>query len=195
MSKRAKFDVELVKAEAELAHAETDVIKAIIRAQAKADADLANPIAALDSARTRCQRARANWHGARLRADQLLTELAELNDAQTIDKSGARTDKLIREMLENPELGASASPSSTQSSEYPVRTVEKHQERVSHGRKLVGSLGILRRKYRVPGGAPARRLMVRRSVMLFALVLAYLQYYFLDVHLQIARLPSVTVFT
>jgi len=37
------------------------------------------------------------------------------------------------------------------------------------------------------------RLLARQSVMLLALVLAYLQYYFFDVHLQIARLPSIVV--
>jgi hypothetical protein len=39
-----------------------------------------------------------------------------------------------------------------------------------------------------------RRAALRRSAIWGALVLAFLQYYFLDIHLQIARLPAVTVF-
>ena len=37
------------------------------------------------------------------------------------------------------------------------------------------------------------RLIARQAFMLLALVLAYLQYYFFDVQLQVARLPSLAV--
>ena len=41
--------------------------------------------------------------------------------------------------------------------------------------------------------SPEFRVLARQSFMLLALVLAYLQYYFLDVNLQIARLPSLVL--
>jgi len=40
---------------------------------------------------------------------------------------------------------------------------------------------------------PGWRVMVRQSLMLLALVLAYLQYYFFDVQLEVSRLPSISV--
>ena len=56
--------------------------------------------------------------------------------------------------------------------------------------RLVG--GFLAREFAGKGN-PSVRLLARQSVMLLALVLAYLQYYFFDVHLQIARLPSIVL--
>jgi len=41
--------------------------------------------------------------------------------------------------------------------------------------------------------ASSRHVLARQAFMLLALVLAYLQYYFFDVNLQVARLPSITV--
>jgi len=40
---------------------------------------------------------------------------------------------------------------------------------------------------------PGWRVTVRQSLMLLALVLAYLQYYFFDVQLEVSRLPSISV--
>jgi hypothetical protein len=43
-------------------------------------------------------------------------------------------------------------------------------------------------------GLSARHfVLARQALMLLALVLAYLQYYFFDVSLQVSRLPSITV--
>jgi len=43
------------------------------------------------------------------------------------------------------------------------------------------------------GSAQDWRLIVRRSLILLALILAYLQCYFLDVQLQVVSLPSIMV--
>jgi len=43
--------------------------------------------------------------------------------------------------------------------------------------------------------APARRLLVKQTLMLTALVAAYLQYFYLNVLLQIASLPALVIFT
>jgi len=45
----------------------------------------------------------------------------------------------------------------------------------------------------MPEGPAARKLMFRQAGSLFALCAAFLQYYFLDVNLQIARLPATIV--
>ena len=56
--------------------------------------------------------------------------------------------------------------------------------------RLVG--GLLSWGFAGKGNANLR-LLARQAVMLLALVLAYLQYYFFDVHLQIAHLPTIAV--
>jgi hypothetical protein len=47
---------------------------------------------------------------------------------------------------------------------------------------------------RAPAAA-ARRLLVKQTIMLTALVAAYLQYFYINVLLQIASLPTVVIFT
>lgn len=56
--------------------------------------------------------------------------------------------------------------------------------------RLVG--GFLAREF-AGKSDPNLKLLARQSIMLLALILAYLQYYFFDVHLQIARLPTIAV--
>jgi len=79
---------------------------------------------------------------------------------------------------------------STRSSEPRVADAEKPSRERPGSQKAIQGL---------TGGFPARgpdapgwRLLARQSLMLLALVLAYLQYYFLDVQLQVTRLPSIT---
>jgi hypothetical protein len=55
-------------------------------------------------------------------------------------------------------------------------------------------LGELWAKEREAGRIYRRRQIVKESLMLLCLVTAYIQYYFWDVNLQIARLPSTVIF-
>lgn len=76
-----------------------------------------------------------------------------------------------------------------------VHPIEAHQERGAGSRKKVaGYLGVARAKSKPRGNAAARSALVRQTIGLLALVAAYLQYYFLDVHLKIENLPSMMVF-
>jgi len=103
---------------------------------------------------------------------------------------GCEAESRYRELRREISIGRSG-----QSSEHPVRNLDSGQKNsVSPGKVLAGPLALPRRKHLVLSGTLAWRLIVRQSVMLLALVLAYLQYYFFDVQLQIALLPSIQVF-
>ena len=54
-------------------------------------------------------------------------------------------------------------------------------------------LRAFRGLHAVDRATPDWRLIARQSLMLLALVLAYLQYYFFDVQLEVLRLPSVAL--
>ena len=74
---------------------------------------------------------------------------------------------------------------------HAVRRAEDHHENGAGNRKKVaGVLAVPRPRILVPGVAKARRLLVKQTIGLLALVLAYLQYYYIDVQLQILSLPS-----
>ena len=59
--------------------------------------------------------------------------------------------------------------------------------------KLPAISGEASREKRAPGGAHNWRLLARHGGLLLALVVAYLQYYFIDVQLQISQLPALVV--
>ena len=183
MDIREELEIELALAEAELTEAEERL--------AKAEADPANKFAMLDKARSRCRR-------AQLRCDQLVTALVELSHAQRNGKSAEEIENLIKRMVGGPELdiGARAfdqdtDTGSTQMIEPLMRGAEEPEEETGDVVPDTGYLAFPQRKYLLPGDALALRLLARQSVMLLGLVLAYLQYYFTDVQLQIAMLPSV----
>ncbi len=198
---RAKAEADLEKADADLHKAETDYDKAAIdRANAKADGDSAHSIAALDKARARRHQARACWRRAQLRHDQLHTALAELNRAQSIDRSQQKRDYLAEASMVGPELRVIGRPSErdarqrpTQSGAYMVRNQEGKELNDSQGTKFAASVTLFRRTTLVPRAA--RRSRARLIVMLLALALAYLQYYLIDVNLQIALLPRIDVYS
>lgn len=180
MGKRDKLEVKLAAAEADLTEAEAELVKA--------EADPASTT--LDVARARCQR-------AGMRCNQIVAALTALNRAERMGKSIEETDQLIREALGDLELGTAARPSdraqntgSPQLSEHPVRNAEKPKAYKNHLNTIIGPLALARRKYMASSSGSDLRLLARQSLMLLALVLAYLQYYFADVHLQIALLPS-----
>ena len=81
---------------------------------------------------------------------------------------------------------------SARSRAYPARRADGHREDGADNKKHVtGSLAVPGLQILVPGIVAARRLLVKQTIGLLALALAFLQYYFLDVYLQIEHLPSV----
>ncbi len=64
-------------------------------------------------------------------------------------------------------------------------------------RQLLGKIRSLLARLRGAGAQALRgaggAVLARQAFMLLALVLAYLQYYFFDVNLQVSRMPTITV--
>ena len=203
---RAKLEFELAKAKADVATAEAELVAAeagLANAIIDRDQTDASHVASLPSvvmARVRCRQARTQCHDAHLRHDQLASAFAELYPAQAIGKAGGKTGKATKGAAENsgsgsrvPPADRGTDPPSTRPIEFPVGEMAGQQKTASHEKRFSGASGASWRKYLAPRGAPAVRLLARERIMLLGLVLAYLQFYFLDVYLQIARLPSLIV--
>jgi hypothetical protein len=169
VAKRKELEAALAKAEAALANAVINT--------AKLDANRTEANANIDKIRAYCRRARA--------------ELIELKHSESTAGSGEEVDILIRQLLEVSKRGSTASPPSRQLSEHAVRGRNKRSQDESSRRKPIHRLNIgFSAQKPSHGNAPARPSLPRQAIGLLALILAYLQYFFLDVQLQILRLPS-----
>jgi hypothetical protein len=119
------------------------------------------------------------------------------NRAELIIKSDGCIDKLMRRAVDDPKPGAAhshavlgASAHLIQSIERPVCLAEESIVRQqSPGEGRCGLAGHFARRKVGDREAPAWRSLVWQSVELCSLILAYLQYYFVDIKLQIAMLP------
>jgi uncharacterized membrane protein len=198
--KREELEAALAKAEAILAKAETDLDKAESTLE-KAALDPANHTDAMEKARGICRRARTDRHHAQHRCDQLRSALAELKQASAAADSAegpAKSAEVNTGAFEHhaspqvPDRGANPGPA--QQPERPAGKAEQSSEQASQGKATAGAPAPPRRKYLAPADAVEWHLMARRAVMLLGLILAYLQYYFIDVQLRILHLPSVAPF-
>ncbi|HMH18992.1 MAG TPA: hypothetical protein VK572_12690 [Burkholderiales bacterium] len=135
-------------------------------ALAEAEAELARAVAGRAAAAVDV--AEAKLERARAHCRHARTALAEMNRAEPAARSVGRTEK------------------SNRSAEQPSK------EYTGPRRSVLGFLSAF--SARLPAkNAPSRQLIARQGLMLLALVLAYLQYYFLDVNLKVSLLPSITV--
>jgi hypothetical protein len=151
--------------EAALAEAKAALVNTVTDAS-KIDANQAEASAKVEKARARCR--------------QLRAALIEPSRAQLITRSRERIDSLIKQSDELSKREATASPLSIQPREHAVRGGNKRSQDESRRRRPIDRFS----------NALATSPRVRETIGLLALVLAYLQYYFLDVQLQIASLPS-----
>jgi multidrug resistance efflux pump len=141
-------------------------------ALAKAESDLARAVTDCAEAHANVAEAGANLERARAAcrlARAALTEFIRAEPlARTVKPAGASTEAPPQHAVEAP------------SGKRPRKSVRRFLARL-----LAGKPGA--------ANAAARRMLARQSFMLLALVVSYLQYYFFDVNLQVARLPSITV--
>jgi len=174
VNKREDIEFALAQAEAarevlEVAFAEaTAALLNTVTDAAKIDANQAEASAKVEKARARCR--------------QLRAALAEPNHVDFITRSRERLNALAKQIVTLPHaLETLANSPSEQSGEHAVRGEnEKSQDR-SRRRSPI---------YRFKSSL-ATSPHVRETIGLLALVLAYLQYYYFDVQLQILRLPSI----
>ena len=162
--------------EAALAKVEVDLTDAVINA-AKVDAHRLEANAHLDKARAYCRQVRA--------------ALVKLNRSESIDWSGEWIDTLIKQLGEVSKRRATASPPSRQLSEHAVRGENKRSQDESRRRKSIHRFNIgFSAQEPSSRDALARPPLLRQTIGLLALILAYLLYFHVDVQLQIVSLPS-----
>jgi hypothetical protein len=155
--------------EAALAKAEAELFNTVTDAS-KIDANRAEAIAKVENARARCRQLRAG--------------LVKSSHSKCITRSRERIDVKIPQSDELSKRAATARAPSRQLSRNAVRGENKQAHDDSLRWKPI-------HRFNDALATPQR---VREISGLLALVLAYLQYYFLDVHLQIMSLPSVITF-
>jgi chromosome segregation ATPase len=172
VTKREELEAALAQAEAAreyleaaLAKAEAALVKTVTDA-AKIDANWAEASAKVDKVRARCR--------------QLRAALVDPDHSERITRSRDRLDTLIKQSGELSKPEATASTSSIQSRDHALRGENKRSQDESRRRKSI------RRFINAFATSPR----VRETIGLLALVLAYLQYYYFDVQLQIMSLPS-----
>ena len=170
MTKLEELRAALVKAEAALADAVINAAK-VGGNQAAADANV-------DKARAYCR--------------QIHAALAELKRPELIAWSRERIDAQIKQLEKISKREPTASPSSRQLSEHAVRGKDRRSQDKPRQRKPIHrfNIGLLAQELS-PRGALARRALIRQAIGLLALILAYLEYFYMDVQLQIASLPSI----
>lgn len=166
--------------EAALAHAEAarEILEAAL---AEAQAALVNTVTDVSKADADWAEASAKVEKARVRCRQLRAALRDPALAELITRSRERIDTLTKQTGELPKREATASPPFIQPREHAVHGENKRSQDESRRRKLIDRFS----------NALATSPHVRETIGLLALVLAYLQYYYFDVQLQIMGLPSI----
>lgn len=165
----------------------------------KANEDRRRARAALSRAHATGQMAGADRRKANEDRRFARRALSNLNCAELIVKSDRWAEKLMNGAANDPKPGTTASlsdrgasPRSTQSSEHFSHAVEKSATRQpsprKESRRFIGHFSAQKAGIR---DMRAWRPLVLQTVQLSSLTLAYLQYYLIDVNLQIAMLPSV----
>lgn len=162
MTRREELEAALAMAQAVLADA--------VFIAANGDGNQAEANADLERARAHCREIRA--------------ALVKLDRSESMAPP-------VNQSSEAAEGVVAPSPPSTQSGEHSVRGRGRATRNKSRKRNPVHRLqvGASARKPR-PGYTPARSVLVRQTVGLLALILAYLFYFQMGVELQIQRLPT-----
>jgi multidrug resistance efflux pump len=143
-------------------------------------------------------KAEAEWVKAQAKLDMATVKLAEVTDA--LDRldlseskfwSSERVDNPIQRLGEASKRRTAASWCSTKSGGHFVRDEDKRWDEASAQRKSIHQFIVgLSMQDPNPRGAIIKAPLLRQAVGLLGLTLAYLQYYYSDVQLQISSLPS-----
>ena len=168
------------RAEVEAALAQAEAAREILEAAlVEAKAALVNTVTDASMIDANREEASAKVEKARARCRQLRAALADPGRSERVTRSRERIDALPGQSDDPPKLAASEQQRT--SGARPV----------SRERRKSGYASGLRQRIRQINATLAGSRCARESVCLSALVLAYLQFYYIDVQLQIVTLPSV----
>lgn len=177
MSQDNELRAELAEAQAELAGAVLD--------RENPELDGATVEARIEKARARCRRVRA-----------LIAERSRAQPAATPRRSKpapeAGTSKPQEPAVQPKRTDPVPEVAQPKRPEERPQGVDPPAEKTTLHHRFRHVLGVLERLSGIRSAADWRAI-ARQSVTLLALVLAYLQYYFIDVHLQLSRLPSLAI--
>lgn len=165
--------------EAALAHAEAaqQFLEAQLVMAEQMLVTTVNDIGSIDANR---EMASANLEAARIRCRHLRAALRDPIRTQTIARSRERVEGLVNGSDARLNKVSACSTSRGETAERVIRT---------EGLTSSWQPKVVQQFRKILGCAPP----LREVVGLSALVLSYLQYYFMDVELQIALLPSITL--
>ena len=136
-----------------------------------------NDIGSIDANR---EMASAKLEMARIRCRHLRAALRDPIRTQTIARSRERVEGLVNGSDAHPNKVADCPASRGETVERIIRT---------DGLKSTRQPKVVQQFRKILGSAPP----LREVIGLSALVLSYLQYYFMDIQLQITQLPSITL--
>ena len=167
---REVLEVAFAEAKAALLNTVTDA--------SKIDANQAEASAKVDKARARCRELRA--------------ALVKLDHSTIITRSRERKDTVSKQSEELSTQKVTAPLLSVQSRDQALRGENRRSQDESRKGKLVDRFKInFLGQEPYPRDALERIALIRRTIELLGLVLAYLLYFHADVQLQIVSLPSV----
>ena len=170
MTKRRELEAALVKAEAALANAVINT-------------------AAVDEDRTEAD---ANTEKLRAHCRRVQAALVKAKRREPVGGSGEALDIHIRQLREASKRMPYAIPPSRRLVKHPVRAKNNRSHNESGRREHVRrfNTGFLALRP-APQGALAWYLLKRQATGFLILILAYLEYFYIDVQLQIASLRSI----
>jgi hypothetical protein len=148
----------------------------------QAEAALVDTVAETAKVEADRDEASAEVERARARCRQFRAALVELGDSNFITQSREPVGASITRSEERPKRAATANPPSRRSRVRAGRGENKRLQDENRQRKPIHRFNY----------ALAASPTVRESVGLLALLLAYFQYYYIDVQLQIVSLHPVT---
>lgn len=171
-TKRESLEAALAKTEAGLA------LAAFNAAKVDGNRDEAN--AKLEKERAHCRQI----HNALVKLDH--------SNETIITHSRKRIDAQIEKLAEVSKIAAAASHSRDRPVEHAVRDENKTSQDKSRQRRRMDRISISGPEKQSSRSVPHEsRLILRQAIGLLALILAYLNYYFIVVKFQISMLPSV----
>ena len=161
-------------------------------AMSDAETEWVKAEAAMSKAEVEWVKAEAKLHMATAKRNEIIAALDELNVLGSKPRSNERIGTRITRLREAAKRGTTPSTYSTGSGERAVRDENEKSRDESVQRKPI---------HRFNRGFPAQDLsprhaltrsaLLRQTIGLLSLTLAYLQYYYFDIQLQIASLPSI----
>jgi flagellar hook-basal body complex protein FliE len=164
-------------------------------AKSNAEAEWGKAESFLHQSELEWEKAQARLDAATAKRDQIVAALDELTALGFGARPSKRSGTWIKRLEEVFRPATTPATYAAQFGEHDARSGNRKSQDVSARRKPIHGFRIgVSTQDPNPQHALAGSALLRQVIGLLCLTLAYLQYYYLDVQLEIMSLPSVTVF-